>query len=270
MASFTMTFSVQMRYLDFSERAMEHMDGIVITDQTDALLRLAKHNGVTFTGQAWEFRGEGLVYDGGTYPVGGTITSVERVYNDSVLFSFTDIAVEARHAAGDTQKFVRKALNGDDTIIGSRSNDDLLGWDGDDFVSGKGGDDIIFDYKGDDILHGGLGADRLSGWTGADTYLYKSIKDSTVRGRDRDLIVNFQDDDTIDLKKIDARETKNKNNPFIFSGEDHFSGAEGELRYKHNKNGETLIYGDVDGDKKADFSIKLSNAVDLTADDFLL
>ncbi|AGG72231.1 hypothetical protein SM2011_b23366 (plasmid) [Sinorhizobium meliloti 2011] len=43
----------------------------------------------------------------------------------------------------------------------------------------------------------------------------------------------------------------------------------GELRY-HKQASDTFIYVDVDGDKKADLTIHLDDAVTLTKDYFLL
>jgi hypothetical protein len=45
--------------------------------------------------------------------------------------------------------------------------------------------------------------------------------------------------------------------------------AAGEVRYEV-KNGSTFVSADVDGDGKADFSIKFDGAIDFTKADFLL
>jgi hypothetical protein len=75
--------------------------------------------------------------------------------------------------------------------------------------------------------------------------------------------------DTIGLSAIDANTTKGGNQRFTFVGDDEFSRRAGELRFLE-KGSDTYVYGDVDGNGKADFSIRLDDVISLTAQDFLL
>jgi hypothetical protein len=63
--------------------------------------------------------------------------------------------------------------------------------------------------------------------------------------------------------------TKSGDQDFVFIGAKGFSGKVGELRYVA-KASDTIIYADLNGDKKADFAIHLDDRVILVASDFIL
>jgi Ca2+-binding RTX toxin-like protein len=152
--------------------------------------------------------------------------------------------------------------NGKDTLIGGSGNDKLIG--------GKGNDQLVGGV-GNDALVGGNGADKLIGGAGADAFVFSSTKDSTSVSTGRDTIVDFSrsQGDKIDLKTIDAASSVRGNQAFSYIGIEEFHKKAGELR-SEKSGGDTFIYGDVNGDGKADFSIKLDIAATLKASDFLL
>jgi hypothetical protein len=77
------------------------------------------------------------------------------------------------------------------------------------------------------------------------------------------VITDFQHgQDTIDLSTIDAVRGGG-NQKFSWIGSDAFSGDAGELRFARG-----LIQGDTDGDKRADFEIRVTGSV--TAGDLIL
>lgn len=160
---------------------------------------------------------------------------------------------------------------GKDTLNGGKLNDRLSGDGGDDILSGGDGNDTLIGGNGRDTLTGGHGKDVLTGGKGADRFVFRTIDDSTVAKSGQDLIKDFRQaqNDKIVLKPIDANTLVRKNNAFTFIGDDRFSGSAGELRYQKSK-GATFVYGDVDGDGRADFGIKLAGAITLTGDDFVL
>jgi len=114
-----------------------------------------------------------------------------------------------------------------------------------------------------------VGADRLYGGTGADTFLFLSEKHSTMSSRDMIYDFSHSQGDKIGLSVIDANIDRAGNQAFIFIGEKAFSGNTQELRYS-NVNGDTYVYGDTNGDKKADFSIQLDKTIELVKGDFIL
>jgi Ca2+-binding RTX toxin-like protein len=172
---------------------------------------------------------------------------------------------------GGTGKDAVYAGDGGDKAHGGSGDDRLYGGAGNDALSGGSGRDALYGGAGRDKLSGGAGADKLHGGGGADMFIFTPLKDSTVAAAGRDTIFDFsrKEGDRIDLKGIDASTTAGGNQAFSFIGADTFSKTAGELRYER-KDGGTYVYGDVNGDGKADFSIRIDSAIDFTKADFLL
>jgi Ca2+-binding RTX toxin-like protein len=144
-----------------------------------------------------------------------------------------------------------------------KSAGDIWGDDGDDQLIGGGGDDRLL---------GGRGADIMTGGAGADDFIYlQPAKFSIDQAIGHDLITDFshKQHDVINLKDLNATATDQSHNKFDFIGTDTFSGKEGELRY-YFKGGDTYVNGDTNGDKVADFEIKLSGEIALHGSDFAL
>ena len=158
-----------------------------------------------------------------------------------------------------------------DTFDGGADNDKIYGYAGSDKLTGGDGDDYISGGDGNDKISGGLGKDKLLGGAGADTFIFKALAESTVAAAGRDLILDFSQSqkDRIDLSSIDAKASTPTDNSFTFIGKAAFHQKEGELRYKIS-GGDTLIYGDVNGDGTSDFKIVLDGSFTLKATDFIL
>jgi Ca2+-binding RTX toxin-like protein len=159
-----------------------------------------------------------------------------------------------------------KAING----TGNSGANIITGNSAANTLKGAAGNDTLKGGAGNDKLYGGSGADDLYGGAGKDTFIFKSVKDTTLATSGRDTIFDFdgKGGDRIDLKAIDATTTK-ANDAFSFIGTLAFSEKAGELRYD-KKASDTYIYGDTNGDGKADFAIHLDDAVTLSKGDFLL
>jgi len=154
-------------------------------------------------------------------------------------------------AQGDT-------LTGIEDLIGSAFNDKLTG------------------DAGDNVLAGGSGKDQLTGGPGADTFVYTRLSDSGITAGTRELIADFNpgEGDKIDLSAIDAIKTNaaGTNDAFTFIGNAPFTGAAGQLHAFQSALGQ-IVEGDVNGDKKADFSIEIADpthAITLTSASFNL
>jgi RTX calcium-binding nonapeptide repeat (4 copies)/Cadherin domain len=160
---------------------------------------------------------------------------------------------------------------GNNTLNGGKGKDKLVGNAGNDYLVGNAGDDKLYGGAGNDRLYGGNGADDLYGGSGADRFIFKTIKQSGVPPETRDTIFDFSKSqkDRIDVSGIDANVGKSGNQAFSFIGTKDFTGKAGQLRYEKGKS-DTYVYGDVDGDKVADFSIHLDDAVTLTKAYFIL
>lgn len=172
---------------------------------------------------------------------------------------------------GDASSQKISGGNGADFLAGGNGHDVLNAGGGNDKLLGGKGKDQLVGGAGRDTLVGGSGLDKFIGGSGADTFVFSSTKDSTAFSSGRDMIVDFSrsQGDVIDLKTIDAIVGMRGNQTFSFIATDAFHKKAGELRFE-KKSGDTLIYGDVNGDGKADFSIKLDITVTMRATDFLL
>lgn len=194
---------------------------------------------------------------------------------------------------------------GNDTLYGGLGGDVLRGGGGDDVMFGDvysdrsheisvnpsdtvtGYEDVLLGGSGNDTLIGGYGADLLDGGAGADVFSIRNLNESTLAAPD--VVINFNgavvaaealkglasyatvgaEGDRIDLSEIDAITGTTGNDAFTFIGTDGFSAA-GQLRYQVS-GAVTLIEGDVNGDRTADFRIQVNIAnYSFSAFDFVL
>ncbi|MBL0375471.1 calcium-binding protein [Rhizobium sp. KVB221] len=184
-----------------------------------------------------------------------------------------DVVIELKNRGTDTVKASLSYTLGDNvenlTLTGTG---DLNGTGNNlaNMLTGNAGANTLAGLAGNDILRGGTGADSLWGGAGADRFVF-AFGDTSASKTKADTIYDLQASkgDLIDLHLIDANEGKGGNQAFSFIGTDKFSGHAGELRYEKAAS-DTYIYGDTDGDGKADFAIHLDGAMTLKADYFLL
>jgi len=172
----------------------------------------------------------------------------QRKLNDPIIFHAKNEAV-----------FVR-GQDGADQLYGGRGNDIFEGGKGNDILNGR---------SGEDTLYGGAGQDDLYGATGKDTFLFRSVKDFGTSKSATDTIFDFTDGDRIDFSGIDANTKAGGDQPFLYIGTKAFSGKAGELRTEKTAS-DTYIYGDVNGDRKPDFTLHLDDALSLSKGVFLL
>ncbi len=171
--------------------------------------------------------------------------------------------------------------DGNDTIFAQSGNDQILGGAGVDSIDGNEGSDIINGDDGDDALFGSHGRDTINGGVGNDTIFGGTQRDVLTGGLGRDLFV-FRPGDYAGLGRtgadsiLDFSQTDNDRvridgfgSLTFFIGNAAFSGTAGEIRYAHVQ-GDTMIYGDIDGDGAADLAIHLVGTFTLTADDVVL
>ncbi|MFO0037420.1 MAG: calcium-binding protein [Synechococcaceae cyanobacterium] len=137
-------------------------------------------------------------------------------------------------------------LAGIENLLGSRFADQL---------SGSNEANLLDGGDGDDQLVGSAGADRYKGGAGSDLFLYRSALEvgHGVRGRDR--ILDFENEDRIDLSRIDADLSRPADQPFVWIGEKEFS-APGQLRYSV-VNGQGLLKGNLQGSSGPEFTLAL-------------
>ena len=137
-------------------------------------------------------------------------------------------------------------------------------------LNGGAGSDTINGGTGNDTIRGGTSGDTLTGGLGEDIFVYGLIGESAV-GRPADHITDFALGDLIDLSLIDANTRSKGDQAFTFTGLAAFSGAAGELRYDVI-GGDVHLFGDINGDRKADFEIVFDgvNSLPLNPAEFLI
>ncbi|MBP1861988.1 calcium-binding protein [Rhizobium herbae] len=216
--------------------------------------------------------------DGGT----GADTLEGGTGNDSYVIDNKDDMVTEKASAGSdivrssitytlTSNVENLSLTGTGDISGKGNGlaNAITGNSGKNTLASAGGNDILKGGSGDDRLIGGLGSDDLYGGSGKDSFVFGSLQASTVSEAGRDTVFDFAKGDRIDLKAIDAKVGTTTNDAFTFIGTKGFSKTAGELRFEKNAS-DIYVYGDVNGDGKADFSIHIDNLASLGKDDFLL
>ncbi|MCF6232358.1 MAG: hypothetical protein L3J36_04565 [Rhodobacteraceae bacterium] len=158
---------------------------------------------------------------------------------------------------------------GNDLIIGHAGNDILSGGVGRDILNGGNGNDILSGGKDGDVLQGGTGLDVMTGGDGADVFLFTSALldgSSSVASGLAEQITDFKTNrDLLDFSTIDANNALSGDQSFLFLGAGYFSGAGGELRFADGQ-----LFGDVDGDSQADFTIAMNGVSSLSIDSLIL
>ena len=146
----------------------------------------------------------------------------------------------------------------------------LTGNDGSNELYGFAGNDIINGGKGNDEIAGGGGFDRLTGGEGRDTFAFLSAIEIGNGVGARDVITDFVSrTDRIDLSDIDANINRRGNQNFSFIGTNAFTGVAGQLNYVTDGTN-TIVQGDLDADRIADFQIELLGVTTLQSHDFIL
>jgi serralysin len=145
------------------------------------------------------------------------------------------------------------------------------------FVFGSAGADTIIGSEAGDGIIGAGGKDTMTGGPGADTYYFDSIAEIGKKKGKADSITDFTPGvDRIDLSSIDANGKKKGDKAFKFKDKEGTKLKKaGDLVYEQvDKKGTakdmTVVYGDTNGDRKADFAIELKGIVDLSKGDFIL
>ncbi|WP_052954427.1 M10 family metallopeptidase C-terminal domain-containing protein [Microvirga vignae] len=141
-----------------------------------------------------------------------------------------------------------------DTVIGNTARNVIAGYDGHDILVGYGGNEDIVGRNGNDTIIGGTGQDALAGSAGYDVFRFDSVSHSTRSSPDN--ITDFQRGcDKMDLSRMDADTDTAGNQTFKFIGSKVFTGIDSQLR---SENG--YVYGDLNVDRTADFTIRFIGA----------
>jgi serralysin len=136
-------------------------------------------------------------------------------------------------------------------------------------ATGNNLNNVIIGNDGNNILTGGGGIDTLTGGAGADIFVFADGDTGSTAGH-RDTITDFlPGTDQIDLTGIDADTTVAGHDAFRFLGTAAFDGTPGALHTIYDAvHNVTVLEGDTNGDKVADFGIELVGNLTLSQSDF--
>jgi Ca2+-binding RTX toxin-like protein len=185
---------------------------------------------------------------------------------DTALYTENAVGVGIKLDAGTGQGSGTGGTAQGDILVSIES---AYGGSGNDALQGSGVANTLVGNAGNDALIGMGGADVLAGGAGADRFIYGSAGHS-LAGAGADRITDFShaQGDRIDLVSIDASTAAAGDQAFSFIGAAAFTGVAGQLRAVSG--GITVILGDVNGDRVADFQINLTGAAGLVTGDFML
>jgi Ca2+-binding RTX toxin-like protein len=188
--------------------------------------------------------------------------------NDLVqaAFSFTLAANIERGGLLGTGNFSITGSADANRLDGNAGANVLDGGGGADTLLGLDGADQLRGGEGTDTLEGGLGADTLTGGAGNDRFVYRAIEE--VAG---DVVADFVRGDRIDFSRLDAiASTAAVNDTFVFRGTGAITGA-GQVNFAQNAAANTTtLFGHVDGDGVADFSLTVLGLVSFVSSDIAL
>lgn len=248
-----------------------------LTNYSSTYSNIAKDNSYSYAGSLSFTSKSGLSIDS-SFSITGSVAGLkftnswlDQYSSNKISYSTNDnnpllanaLSQYAITQETDNSKFLIAAalLFGNDTIRGTKNDDDLYA---------AAGADTISALDGNDRLNSGLGADKLTGGKGADTFIFTSIGESGITLKTRDTITDFKhsENDKIDLSAIDANSVLSSDQSFTYIGTITFgANATGQLRLDP-KTG--ILYGSTNSDSAPEFSILLSGVKSLVAEDFIL
>ncbi|MFC2248595.1 M10 family metallopeptidase C-terminal domain-containing protein [Labrys portucalensis] len=205
--------------------------------------------------------------DGGTDKVDGS-TGIDVFTVDPATTDPLNINLGTTAALGlNAQTATFGTSGGSENVKGFEI---VWGTAGNDTIVGGAIAETLHGNDGNDIIAGGVGADILWGEGGNDIFKLLGVKDSGLTRAATDTIMDFtQGEDKIDLSSIDANSSVAGFQEFhsLIANSD-FTGSSGELRYIF-QGGQTMLQGDINGDKKADFQIAIQGTVNLQSSDII-
>ena len=133
---------------------------------------------------------------------------------------------------------------------------------------GNAGKNTLSGLAGNDVLVGGLGRDTMTGGAQRDIFVFNAVSETGKTSSTRDKITDFtHGSDDVDLKTIDANGSASGNGTFKFVAKEGsvFTGVRGQLIWDQQDtsgtaNDRTIVSGDTNGDKHADFQIELTGS----------
>ena len=118
----------------------------------------------------------------------------------------------------------------------------------------------------------------MTGGANNDTFIFAAVSEMGVTATTRDVITDFtRGQDVFNFAAIDANPSVAGDQAFSFlvAQGAAFTGARGQIRWVQENpagavNDKTIVMGDLNGDRVADFHVELTGLINLGASDFAL
>jgi serralysin len=194
--------------------------------------------------------------------------------------NLTNGTASSSQTGSDTLATIENVTGGSgaDFITGSAAANVLDGGAGNDILLGMGGADTLIGGAGDDRITGGAGRDVMTGGADNDTFIFTAVSEMGKTATTRDVITDFTPgQDKFDFSAIDANTQLSGNQAFSFLATDGaaFTGVRGQLQWSTQDmagtaNDKTIVMGDINGDRIADFHVEMTGLIHLGIGDFIL
>ena len=180
-------------------------------------------------------------------------------------------------------------MSGDDTLIAGPQKNVIRAGPGTTVIDAGSGADAIFGGSGASTVFGSTGGMTVNGGsgpmtviagtgqavitagTGAETFVFSPDHTGGMTLATADMISRFNANpaNVIDLSAFDALLPAGTSGHLTFIGKAAFDGGAGELRYVATAAG-VRLYGDINGDGVADFTLTLPRLSTISASNFVL
>ncbi|WP_353228845.1 calcium-binding protein [Novosphingobium sp.] len=168
-------------------------------------------------------------------------------------------------------KTVIQAGPGNDVIYAGSGENTIYAGDGTDVIYGGTGGAAVFGGAGHAEVHPGTGKMIMVAGSGQDTFVFAPGKTGGLTTTTCDVIQKFHANpgNVIDLSAFDSLLPAGGPTHLSFLGTAAFDMHAGQLRYEAAGTG-LMVFGDINGDGKADFALNLTKLTSLSAGDFIL
>jgi Ca2+-binding RTX toxin-like protein len=204
----------------------------------------------------------------------GFDTATYVTAESGVTVNLADASKNTGEAAGDRFTAIENLTGGNfnDVLTGNQSANVLDGGKGDDTLNGAAGIDKLNGGDGNDWLDGGAGQDTLTGGGGADRFYFASAAEAG------DTITDFKPgEDHIVINAAGFGISPDQECSFqsaaqiyLYAGNAAYAPTTCPTLLYNSTTGRLLLDADGSGEQKAQLVAVLTNAPQITADDFLI
>ena len=204
----------------------------------------------------------------------GIDTATYLTAGKGVTVNLIDSAKNTGDASGDSFVSIENLIGGNfsDVLTGNQTGNIIDGGKGKDVLNGGGGVDTLIGGEGNDWLDGGVQKDMLTGGAGADCFYFASAAEAgdTIAdfrpGEDR-IVINAEGFGIAENQQCSFQSAAQI---FLYAGNAAYAPSTCPTLLYNTTTGRLLLDADGSGAQKALYVATLTNAPQITADDFLI